>query len=769
MATLRSWALAFLPVLVLATIFWKPALLDGKTIIHGDSITDSLSMLSMQARSFRPLGQLLWADGVYGGHPVFAEGQGAFASPLTIVLAWIVAPLTGVIAAMNIGQWLMMLLTGAGVIGLCRCLGASPASSAFASLAIVFSPIWVGSSQNVTIHGALTWVPWSFWALEVWLQRPGMRSGALLGAAVAAIILSGYPQAFHGAVLYMASRLLVAPFDGETRRIWKDEWRLRTGTGLFANLVCAGLSAIQWLPLLELTGLSHRSGGIGLYVKVPAIAYFRGLMFTWPSFEGSRDYFFGPGSLLVVLPASLILALRMPARVKGHVLAAFVLMNFGMEEASPLFRLAYHHNLVPGLRYFRTVHLYINIAVVGFAVLAALAIDGLGRLRGLDDLRTVKAPDGIPRLATGLLIVAFWAAGLSFTWAPDLRSGNFGFVLAAVLGGAALILAGRGRFLAPLMLVLLVAECMNLRLHLYHFFEPSVLAEPASAAAIRAEPGKRDDKLFDISEAGIYGFQDPRAPIESELARRMIEANSPMTNTMWGLRAVKGALALPMHRQILAEKRIEDEARGETASPVGLRLMDFLAVRFVSAVQPSDVPGSAEFWSDPGRGVYFMENPAVRPRFQLYAHHVAVASPEAALDAIAALKAPVLVIENPPDMPQPELADDPAANDDPPGQFDVLTAKSTEYRIDVTAARPAWFFIADANYPGWRATLDGKRVPLFSGQLLGKAVAIPPGRHRLEITFVSSTVIAGLSISAVFLAVLLASLWPRRQSVLHSL
>jgi hypothetical protein len=764
-AILRSWALAFIPIVVLATIFWKPALFDGKTIIHGDSLTDGLSMLSMQARSFRHLGQLLWADGVYGGHPIFAEGQGAFASPLTILLAWVVAPLTGIIAAMNIGHWLMMLLTGAGVIGLCRCLGFGLAASAFASLAVVFSPIWVGLAQNMTIQGALTWVPWAFWALEAWLKRPGVRQSVLLGAAVAIIILSGYPQAFHGATVYMAATLLAVPFDTDARRAWAAEWRTRLAMGALAVLVCAGLSAVQWMPLVELTGLSHRSAGIGMLVRVPHIDYIRGLLYTWPRLPDGRDYFPGLGSLLVALLAALALALPTPARIKGHMVAAYVLMQLGIEEASPLFRLVYHHDLLPGLRYFRTVHLYIDIAVIGFAVLAAAAIDSLGRLP-VASRQVLRA--AWPRLAAGLLIIALAAVAFALVRVPDLRWMNYGIPLAALLGGCVFIFAGRTQFVPLLMLALLSAECMNLRLHLFHFHDPSVLAEPASSSAILGAERQEDGKLFDISEAGTYGFTDPRTPAVVDQARRMMAANSAMTNTLWGLRSLEGALALPMRRQKEAVGRIRDELNGKVSTPAGARLMDLLAVRFISAAQPVNVPGSTLFWSDPALSIYFMENGAARPRFQLYAHHVTVGSPDEALATIAALRTPTLVIENPPDGSQLEQADDPTVDDDSPGQFTVLKAKSTEYRVDVTANRAAWFFVADANYPGWRATLDGKPAPLFSAQLLGKAVAIPQGHHRLEIAFRSSTFIAGLSISAMSLIAALFALWNGKRLALHS-
>ena len=100
------------------------------------------------------------------------RARGRSPAPFNMIVAWIVAPLFGTIFAMNFAHWLSMILIGGGVIGLCRCLGAGLASSCFAAIAVVFSPIWILDQQNLTISGCLTWAPWAFWAMEEWLRRP---------------------------------------------------------------------------------------------------------------------------------------------------------------------------------------------------------------------------------------------------------------------------------------------------------------------------------------------------------------------------------------------------------------------------------------------------------------------------------------------------------------------------------------------------------------------------------------------------------------------
>src|SRR5450830_316694 len=94
-----------------------------------------------------------------------------------------------------------------------------------------------------------------------------------------------------------------------------------------------------------------------------------------------------------------------------------------------------------------------------------------------------------------------------------------------------------------------------------------------------------------------------------------------------------------------------------------------------------------------------------------------------------------------------------ADNDPHAISFAILTRQPTFYAFDVDASQPGWLFLADANYPGWRATVDGRATPVFSAQLLGKAVAIPVGKHKVELHFSSSTFRYGLLLSLASLAI----------------
>lgn len=137
-----------------------------------------------------------------------------------------------------------------------------------------------------------------------------------------------------------------------------------------------------------------------------------------------------------------------------------------------------------------------------------------------------------------------------------------------------------------------------------------------------------------------------------------------------------------------------------------------------------------------------------------------MSSLEAAIAAVGKEVPTSLLLEansaaaDPPDAEQPDT--------EPLGRIEVLSATATEYHFRVRADRPAWLFLADANYPGWTASVDGARAPVFSAEVLGKAVPISAGSHEIVVRFSSPSFIWGLTVSLLSSGVLAALLWSRR-------
>jgi len=55
--------------------------------------------------------------------------------------------------------------------------------------------------------------------------------------------------------------------------------------------------------------------------------------------------------------------------------------------------------------------------------------------------------------------------------------------------------------------------------------------------------------------------------------------------------------------------------------------------------------------------------------------------------------------------------------------------------LDVMAPAPAFLVVADAFFPGWSATLDSDRVPVYRVDHLLRGVKVPAGRHRITMRY----------------------------------
>jgi hypothetical protein len=96
-----------------------------------------------------------------------------------------------------------------------------------------------------------------------------------------------------------------------------------------------------------------------------------------------------------------------------------------------------------------------------------------------------------------------------------------------------------------------------------------------------------------------------------------------------------------------------------------------------------------------------------------------------------------------------------------PVQVRILSYTGDIYRIAYQAAGPALIRIAVPYYPGWRAEVDGRTLPVFPVDLALSGVTVPAGSHDLLFRYESTWFRAGALISAVsWLGVALWFTWP---------
>ena len=151
------------------------------------------------------------------------------------------------------------------------------------------------------------------------------------------------------------------------------------------------------------------------------------------------------------------------------------------------------------------------------------------------------------------------------------------------------------------------------------------------------------------------------------------------------------------------------------------------------------------------------ENPAALPRAWWVGRYVLA---EDAGGALARLKegevAPgrtaVLTAPVPGLPPAAGAATDAAAGPAVAARAEEVTANRRRYEVDAPAA--GLLIVSETLAPGWRATLDGAPAPLYAADGSFQAVAVPAGRHVVEVRYLPASAVAGAAVSLLCAALL---------------
>lgn len=79
--------------------------------------------------------------------------------------------------------------------------------------------------------------------------------------------------------------------------------------------------------------------------------------------------------------------------------------------------------------------------------------------------------------------------------------------------------------------------------------------------------------------------------------------------------------------------------------------------------------------------------------------------------------------------------------------------------IDVESDAAGYLVLLDSHYPGWRAEIDGRPVPIQRADVLFRAVAVDPGRHTVAFVYEPQLFKLGAVVSVVTLLVLAMTTW----------
>jgi uncharacterized membrane protein YfhO len=91
----------------------------------------------------------------------------------------------------------------------------------------------------------------------------------------------------------------------------------------------------------------------------------------------------------------------------------------------------------------------------------------------------------------------------------------------------------------------------------------------------------------------------------------------------------------------------------------------------------------------------------------------------------------------------------------PIGSVTSLTDDANAVTINIDAERGGWLVLADTDYPGWSATVDGVDAPIFRANLAFRAVQVDAGAHEVRFEYRPGWLLPGALVSLLALVVAL--------------
>jgi hypothetical protein len=290
------------------------------------------------------------------------------------------------------------------------------------------------------------------------------------------------------------------------------------------------------------------------------------------------------------------------------------------------------------------------------------------------------------------------------------------------------------------LILLLLVETVFLKITPPNFVSNKELrTTPESVNYIRKDAGTSGIKHIPLALSTLHLGISSHATNLTHRVKPDLEQLTPSTNLLWDIPSYAGAFALQLSRKELVDHQIVDEVTGKSGQKPGLRLMDILSIGYVTSRE--NYPNKSLVQAKNGeKSKLLLKNTAVKPRIQTYDTVKTVSSPKEALAALKNSTEKLLVIEAAEYISRGEY-------DDQGTQYKILEQSATSYQIASDSGAAYWLFIADANYPGWKAEIDGIDVTVHTAQVLGKAVRIPKGQHYIRIWFDSISQKIGTYIS----------------------
>ena len=782
----------------IATLALAYPVLSGQFLVnpHSDQYIAGFAFRDFAAQSLRA-GQGIpqWNPYMFGGLPYVAAMHGDVFYPTALLRMVMPTDL-----AMTWGFILHLFAAGLFTYGFLRAWGVSFHASVVGGMAYLLSgPIASFASPG---HDGKLFVS-ALLPLALWMLVRGIRDGrrwawGAFAITVGLAVLSPHPQLLQYLLLTSGAFALFLALgtDHTGAPLHRRVAVRRLAFALGAVIVGLAIGAIQFAPVREYVEWSPRAGGKDYaYATSFSFPIVELVNLYLPQFTGILDRYWGPngihwhseylgGTVLLLAGAAFGGDMRRSFR-RFWIGVSIVALLWMLGGNTPFFRLVYE--LVPGTKYFRAPSTILYVFAFAVSVLAALGTERIlaRRLSRRYALAWLGAGLVIALLATGGVLSSIAAGmaraigesmaaaqGIDPRYAPqigdqfaqrananaaDVVLGAWRSFLFIALAAGALLAFLRGavtaRVLALALTVIVAADLWSIARH-YWLFSPPASALYASDPAIELLKRERQPGRVLVAASSDTGLAHPDPYYGSD-------SQGKGTGLMvHGIRSVTGYHGNQLGRyQTIQEARLQSGASA-IGSPMFWRHEN---ARYLYTNQP--VGDSAlrlligPVKNSAGSIVYLYRLPGDNP----YAWVAPAMAKAPDQDAQAAVLDPrfdplrIAVFDTDAPVAAPPVTVLPERLS--------LSTTTTAYgpgRASITLSGPApagsALVVSENFFPGWRATVDGKEVPVYRADYNLIGVPLPAGARSVELTFRDAAIATGKTVSLVALLLAAAAL-----------
>lgn len=678
----------------------------------------------------------LWNPYTHAGMPLLANFQSAVFYPFNLLffllpfsLAW------GVLIC------LQPFLAGIFLYFYFRQLKLKKIASLIGALSFVFSGFFISWLEWGTLLHTALWLPLILLSIEkIFTEEGGAKWSLVLVLALCFQFFAGHLQTSFYVFLVTAIYILWKI------KASKKRTKFYLNHFIIIGLVTLALTAVQWLPTLQLIKLSSREIDQASFSQP-------GWFIPWQNLVQflAPDFFGNPTTLnywgifnyaefvgyIGIIPLILAFYAVFWRRDKKTIFFAALFLT-ALSFALPTFWAKLPYQLKIPLVSTSQPTRFLFIVDFCLAVLAALGLDAL--LRKKVSLKKIIITL-VPFLFLYSLLWLFVFGAKQFwpgaSWTVNLAISKRNLILPTGLlaAGAILILLLYFQKITKkiVLFLILVFVCFDL-LRFGWKFMPFVKKEWLFPTTKTIEFLKNDKSIFRFMTTDRRLFA-PNFSIPFKL--QTIEGYDPLYLTRYGELIAASERGEPNILPPFGFNRIITPHNYQSS------IIDLLNVKYVLSLQEENSDKLVKIFQEGQTRVY--ENKNVLPRaFMVYDYQLAQNKQEA-ID---------LLMNEKTDLMKTVILEESSLEFDLVGgesEVNIKDYQENEVIIEVETDQPGILILTDSYYPGWQAIMDGRETPIYRADYSFRAVSIPEGRHKVSFIYRPQSLKMGAAISLIAL------------------